>query len=589
MAEANRGYAVTGTARRALALSVVAVGLLGAVPAAAQTVPGSLPSRQEVVPPTPGPAPTPRVSVDSRGALVRQNCPFAGSDLRVDMSRVAFTRPDGTPVAAEIARSLSGIMAPGAGASISAVCDVRDAANAALRRDGWIASAQVPPQEVDGGTLRIDVITARIVETRVRGTPGPYEALLRDRIAALEALDPLNERDAERLLLLAGDVPGLDVQMSLRPAGTQAGDVIGDLQINYQPFAVLGNVQNYNSRLLGRETAYLRGEFYGLTGLGDVTYIGASTTADFQEQVIVQGGHIMTLGGGGTTLGARVTHAWSRPTIGQLDLQSNTLVAGFDLRHPILRSLHATASLGAGFDYVNQDSSLDANGTKVPLTRDRLRVLYLDASSEALGIGRDGAALWALRGNLTLRKGLDIFGTTPVGGLAGNGATPSRIDGNPQAFIVRAEIEADARINRVFSLAARVMGQWTDDPLLNYDEFSLGNLTIGRGYDPGSNSGDRAIGLRTELRADVIRQAPVGIQIFAFNDFVKLTNLDPNATETNRTLRSFGGGIRATLFERALLEATYASPRDPALTIDQQRPPDRVLLSLTFQFGAGNR
>ena len=50
----------------------------------------------------------------------------------------------------------------------------------------------------------------------------------------------------------------------------------------------------------------------------------------------------------------------------------------------------------------------------------------------------------------------------------------------------------------------RLEGQWTDDPLLNFDEYSIGNLSIGRGYDPGANSGDRAIGFAGEIGATVI-------------------------------------------------------------------------------------
>ena len=112
---------------------------------------------------------------------------------------------------------------------IRVVCDIRDQANAALRRDGWVASVQIPAQSIDGGELQLQVVTARITEIRVRGDAGPYASRWRRGIASCSALDPLNERDAERALLLAGDVPGLDVQLSLRPAGTQPGEVIGDL------------------------------------------------------------------------------------------------------------------------------------------------------------------------------------------------------------------------------------------------------------------------------------------------------------------------------------------------------------------------
>ncbi|WP_326523469.1 ShlB/FhaC/HecB family hemolysin secretion/activation protein [Sphingomonas sp.] len=549
-----------------------------------QSVPGALPTREQLTPLPPEAPPAARVDVDSRGALERQNCPFEGSALRVDLSRVTFTRPDGSPLAPAIAATLAGVVAPGQDAPISAVCDIRDAANAALRRDGWIASVQVPPQEIDAGALRLDVITARIVETRVRGAPGAYEAALRTRIAELEALDPLNERDAERLLLLAGDLPGLDVQLSLRPAGTAPGEVIGDLAISYRPWAVLGNFQNYNSPLLGRETGYLRGEVYGLTGMGDTTYVGVSTTRDFEEQRIVQAGHIMTLDTAGTTFGLRATKAWSRPDIGALDLRSDTLVAGFDVRRPLVRSLMSNLALDAGFDYVNQDSRVTAGGNSAPLSRDRLRILYLGIDGEARATGRGGLTNWSARGALSIRKGLDLFGASEGGVIPIGGALPSRIDGNARAFVVRGDLDTVVRLTPILSFAARIQGQWTNDPLLNYEEYSIGNLTVGRGYDPGSNTGDRAIAFRSEVRADVWRRDDFDLQLFGFIDTVKLTNLDPNATETDRTLRSYGGGIRASLTNNALLEVTYAHPRDPALLIDQRPPPDRVLVSLTFQF-----
>ncbi len=68
-------------------------------------------------------------------------------------------------------------------------------------------------------------------------------------------------------------MPGLDVALSLRPSGGEAGTVIGDLTISSRRFALFANAQNYNSALLGRETVYARGEVYGLTGLGDITYL----------------------------------------------------------------------------------------------------------------------------------------------------------------------------------------------------------------------------------------------------------------------------------------------------------------------------
>lgn len=541
-------------------------------------------TRDVVTPPTPsGPAPS-RAEVDARAALAQAPCPFTDPALRVQIARVSFTRPDGTsPLQPEIAQSLARLTLPTGDQPLSVVCDLRDQANAALRRDGWVASVQIPAQEIAGGELRLHIVTARIVDVRVRGDAGPYEATLRRRIEQLQAIDPLNEREAERILLLAGDVPGLDVQLALRPADQGAqGEVVGDLTIVFQRGAFLANAQNYNARLLGRETGYARAEFYGLTGLGDITYVGASTTFDYEEQAIAQIGHIATLDTAGTTLGGRFSYAWSRPDLGALDYRTDTLIAGFDVARPLFRSVTSNGGVAFGFDYVNQVTNIFNNDLKIPLTRDRLRVLYGALSGDHRELNFDGSTRLLARARLEVRQGIDIFDASNPG-VGTTGVSQSRIDGDSTATIIRADVELYSQITHWLAYSFRLLGQYTNAPVLNYEEFSLGNLTVGRGYDPGSNSGDKAVGTRTELIAKLPLHDRVGTQVFGFYDAVLLDNNDPSAIEVNRTLRSWGGGVRFTLEGLALLEVTYAHPEDRALTLDEAPPPDRVLVSLTFQ------
>ena len=573
---------------------LIAVALAGgAMPARAQstnqTVGQAIPSREEVTPPVPSQARPSTASVDSRSAIQQPSCPFETSDLRLTLNHVRFTRPDGSPLQAPIARTLSDVEVPTGEQSIRVVCELRDRANAALRRDGWVASVQIPAQSIETGELTLNVVTARITEVRVRGTPGPYRRVLESRIALLKSFDPLNERDAERALLLAGDIPGLDIQLALRPAGTQPGDVIGDLNIVYRPFAILGDVQNLNSRALGRETAYVRGEIYGLTGMSDITYLGVSTTSDFKEQRIVQVGHILGLDGNGTTLGGRFTYAWSKPDLGALNLDTDTLIAGFDLTRPLIRSVNTNLTAAVGFDYVDQKTRASSAGSgSVPLNLDKLRVAFGRLSGDVMERRSDGSIAFSLRGGVELRKGLDIFDATGRGFVVGT-VLPSRIDGNSQAWVVRGDLDFVAGFGPIFSFAGSVRAQWANDPLLNYEEFSLGNLTIGRGYDPGANSGDRAIGVRGEVRADIPVTHIVGTQVFGFYDAVALEHLGANPIEDNRHFRSYGGGLRLTLPNQVVLEAMYAHPLDRALAIDKGPPPDRVLLSLIFQFRGGAR
>ena len=61
-----------------------------------------------------------------------------------------------------------------------------------------------------------------------------------------------NRYDAERYLLLASDLPGYTVRLTLRPAGTAPGEVVGDVTVQHTPAYVDFNVQNGGSQRSGR-------------------------------------------------------------------------------------------------------------------------------------------------------------------------------------------------------------------------------------------------------------------------------------------------------------------------------------------------
>ncbi|WP_131819274.1 ShlB/FhaC/HecB family hemolysin secretion/activation protein [Sphingomonas jatrophae] len=554
------------------------------------------PTPQQLDLPKPDPATAaPRIRVEADAAVPTAPCPLANYDIQVQIRSIDFVgpsvlseggQPSPTPLAPEIRTLLADIASatPPGSQPVKIVCDIRDKAAARLRAAGYVASVQIPPQRIEDGALRLEVVTAKIVEVRVRGDAGPYRDVLAARIEQLKALTPLNERDAERVLLLAGDIPGLDVQLALRPANAQPGEVIGELTVVYKRFSLLANVQNYGSRQLGRETGYVRGELYGLTGAADVTYVGASSTFDFQEQIVAQAGHIMGLGSSGTTLAGSFTYAWSRPDVGELDLRSQSLIGGIELRMPITRSVNNNASMSGGFELIEQRTRVHANGSSSPLNRDKLRVAFLRMEASAGERRPDGADKWFLRGEVEVRQGLNVLKASRRAETKG-GYTPSRFEGDPQASVVRGELDGIVGLGPIFSLYAGARAQYSSGPLLNFEEYSLGNLTFGRGYDPGANSADRAVAVRIEPRAKIFQSSEVRTDLFGFYDLVYIRNLDSNAIENRRTLDSFGGGLRIGWANRLLAEITYARPRDKALLIPgAKRAPDRLLLSITGQF-----
>ncbi|HMP56714.1 MAG TPA: ShlB/FhaC/HecB family hemolysin secretion/activation protein, partial [Novosphingobium sp.] len=421
--------------------------------------------------------------------------------LRTTITEVRFGGQGGAPLAPELTDLLAGISAPAGEQSVRVVCDLRDQAQARLRSARYVTSVQIPQQRLDGGLLRLEVISGRITEMRVSGEAGPYENLLKARIDRLKALDPLNEAEAERILLLAGDVPGLSVQLGLSPAGGAPGDLIGDLNVSFTPFRMLANVQNYNSKFLGRETALLHAEVYGLAGRGDVTSLTAQSTFDFEEQLIAQLRHAVTLNTAGTTLALRGTVARSRPDLKTLDLRTLSLIGGLEVTQPIERTVNRSLSVSGGFEYSQQRTRVHFGGGSSPLNRDRISSVYLRMDGENRSLRMDGSVASSLRVNAELRKGLDMLKATRTGVIV-NGYGPTRFEGSATATILRGEVEAMVSPSPLFELAGRVRGQWANRPLLNFEEFAIGNQTIGRGYDPGANTGDRAVAFTVEPRVN---------------------------------------------------------------------------------------
>ena len=549
------------------------------------TQPG-VPTREQLKQGTPPDvAPRSAAHVDEHAAFTQGPCPLRDSTLTVAIQHVVFTAPGGGALPPVIANLLAGIAADGSARPISEVCDLRDEANARLRVARFVATAQIPPQRIENGVLRLEVITGHITSVRVRGDAGPFESLIRARIAKLTTLDPLNAADAEKLLVLANDVPGLSVQLSLSPSTTgKPGELVGELVVSFRRFSVVANVQNYNSTLLGRETAYTRVEAYDLLGMNDETFIAGAATFDFKKQKILQAGESIGLSAAGDRLSFTGTIAWSRPKLTAIDLRTLSLIGGIDYTRPLVRTVSSKLEVSTGFEYVVQRTRVYGAGASVPLNRDRIPALYarLDGSTRRLRF--DGTSKWSFGGSLELHQGLPIMGATRASQIV-DGYSPSHYVGSAVATIVRGQVDGTFALGPVLELATSLRGQYANKPLLNYDTFSLGNLTIGRGYDPGANTGDRAVAGAHEVRANLGTGHKVSGQLYGFYDWVQLWNLDPQSTERSRFLRSVGAGVRLSAINSLRLDLTYAHPLDPPLLTgtDVKRSSDRVMFSITAQ------
>ena len=292
-----------GQVRTAL-LAGVALGGAGS-PLLAQTIPrGVAPTREEIDRPDLRPTRRPPARLTVVGDVERAPCPLAApayENISFTLSDVVFNNLQAVD-AAELRSSYAEYV--GRTVPLATVCEIRDRAATILRRRGYLAAVQVPPQEIENGIVRFDVLMAKIVSVQVRGDAGRSERTIAGFLETLTTMPVFNEREAERYLLLARDLPGYDVRLTLRPAGTAPGEVIGEVAVVHTPFEVDFNVQNLGSKDVGRWGGLIRGQVNGLTGLGDRTSIGFYSTADFEEQQVLQVFHDFALGSEGLRLAA---------------------------------------------------------------------------------------------------------------------------------------------------------------------------------------------------------------------------------------------------------------------------------------------
>lgn len=562
---------------RRLASSLVAALLALAAPYYAQAAPPPPPPQQQSpqelnpaqrVPETEKPS----GNRDLLSAPEPGPCPLANSNLKFRLNDVTFKGAATVP-AAELERTYSGLI--GQDVPVSMLCEIRDRASTLLFNRGLFARVEIPAQRISEGHVEFDVIEAYIASVRVRGDDSGAQSKVEDYIEMLRGMRPFNIRVAQRYLFLASDVPGVSIAATLRPAGKGRGAIELVITVTRKPIGAIANVQNFGSQATGPFGSLVRLDANGFTPFGERSSLVAFQTFDIREQRVIEAIEEGRIGSDGLLAVASVSFGETHPGAALLpaDFYGQSWVVDADLSYPVVRSRSENLTLTGGLELVEQ--KIDSLGQL--LTKDNIRVLSLKA---------EGDISWRdlplkLDGNIELRQGLPILGASPKGD-----PHLSRVQGDPDAFLVRGDLRMTSGLFlEGVTLVEHVQGQYTGVPLLSYEEQSIGNLTIGRGYDPAALSGDRAVASATDLRwSPFPSNWPVTGSGFGFFDAARVWSLESHGG-VNKTVKSVGGGLTFDLLHRLHIETTYAHPMDKTSTsLSAKRAPDRVLVSATYEY-----
>ena len=541
-----------------------------------------LPSREEL---DPAGRAVPRPEAEDLFAPpVPAPCPFLGSGLSFRLEGVAFAGrradPD-TRTEARIAAALEATYAEFLGREVplETLCTIRDRATAALFDLGRLARVEIPEQRIAEGRVRLEVIEARVEAVRVIGVAGPVTHLVERTAARIRGMNPFDLRRAQRALLLASELPGVRLRTVIRPgASGRRGAIDIDMLVERDPWQASFNFQNLQSRQTGRWAQLARLDAQSMTTLGEQTTLVFYRTIEDDEQFVVQGREVLRLNGDGLKLAAGLSYGESRPgdVLEPLRLRATSVVGTLELAWPPVKERMMEVELGAGLDIVSQRTLGPGFGR---IVEDQLRVLFARvalARRFRIGGTAGGLRIGQVSGELQLRRGLAGLGASRPGD-----PFLSRLDGRADALAARASAAATLPVGTRVTLALRGAAQLASGPLLAYEELTLGNLTVGRGYDPATVAGDEGAAGAVDLSlGPVPLVGRLAASPYAFLDIGHVSNKDRGGF--SETLASGGAGVLLRAPGRLAVSIAWARPFSGAL--GNPRPQDRLLLNATIGF-----
>ena len=422
--------------------------------------------------------------------------------------------------------------------SLADVYEIATALTNSERNNGYILTQIiVPPQTIDGGSVTLQVVEGYIDNVNVEGTDDPSAiALVRRYASKIKTGQALNVSDLERYLLLISDLPGMEARSVLSPSTSKTGAADLDIIVSRDPYDALLSFDNYGSRYLGH---------YQLSGAGSLnSFFGNNERITGQivvtpempltdpELAYVSLSYDQPIGTDGTSVNLFASHTDTEPgfDLTPFDVEGKSQYLSASVSHPFIRARTQNLSAYAKFDWRDLTSSNNIQTT----LRDRIRTIRVGGRYEfmdtALGVGINAL-------NVELSRGLNIFGASD-----NSDANLTRGQGDPQFKKITADVQRLQRVSSDVNLLVAATGQWSPDPLLSSEEFGVGGVGFGRGFDSSEIIGE------VELQWDEPHKFSMfeDYQLFGFYDTGRIWNKDATAnSQKTDTVSSTGFGLRA--------------------------------------------
>ncbi|SDN57257.1 ShlB/FhaC/HecB family hemolysin secretion/activation protein [Vreelandella arcis] len=524
------------------------------LPALSQEAPGAgriyQESQQETLEPQ-----RPSVDIQIQGQPLAER---EAGGAEVDVTQIQFT--DNTAFSSEALLAALGDDVFETSYDLAGLQSLANQISEFYRAQGYpFARAILPAQTLDNGTLQITVIEGRYGNVTASGEPA-LAGTVKRFLHPLAPGEIIESSELERTLLIAGDLPGVNVVPVMRPGEAYGtGNLDTQVEADDRVSGRLG-ADNHGSRFSGEHRTRADLQASRLLTVGDELSIAALYSNE--DTWLGQLSYALPLGYSGLRGMIGYDHTDYSLGKGFEGYTGTAEVMSAGLSYPLVRSQQSNLSVAATYQHKDLDDTVDfIDYTKATESHSLPLTLQFDHRDNLFGGGISyGAA--------TLTPGtLEIDQTA----FAGNdyGFTKLNLD------VARLQM-----LTTNLTLFGRFSGQWSDQRFLDGSEsFYLGGPNGVRAFPVGEGSDSRGWLAQLELRYNLGN----GLSPYLLLDGGHTPNGGINDGE-DRNISGTGLGLRANHGNwNADVVSAWKLDGGDAQSDGRQKDP-RVWFNVSYQF-----
>lgn len=445
------------------------------------------------------------------------------------------------------------------------------------RSNGYVLSqAVLPPQEIANNVLVVRVVEGFISNVRLQGDIKNDNNRITAYAKHIESQKPVQMATIERYMLIINDLPGVTATSVIQPSPKVPGGAELVITVTQKQLEGSYGLDNRGSKYVGPLQHTINLVAQSVLGLYERTTARLVSSSPSKELRLFNLTYEHPLDSEGTrlTLDGSYSHTNPGDALKTSEIFGDSYFLQAKISHPFVRSRQENVTVRATMDFRNTLTNIFRTQN---LSADRLRTLRFGGSYDFTD-----ASMGANLVDAQISRGLNVLNASSKSDLISN----TKADGTFTK--INLDVSRTQALPNNFSLLTSASGQYSLNPLLASEQFSVGGSSFGSAYDPAAVSGDHGIAGRIELRYSAAANLPIldFYQLYGNYDIGRVwVRKGAAGANDKQSLASVAAGIRTVFSEHISGDFQMAKPlTKPVANQGNHEKAPRFFLNLTARF-----